>query len=66
MYDSNDPTGVHISKEGATRICDILIDYVKTVNLGEYQTPACRKRNRSNASTSGSAEKQAPKMQKAF
>lgn len=66
MYDPNDPTGIHISKEGAIKICDVFTDFVKTERWGEYQTPFSRKRNRSNASTPGSAEKQAPKIQKAL
>ena len=40
----NDPSGVHISGAGASGICDIILDYVKSPVEGQYTNQNTKKK----------------------
>jgi len=51
LYDANDPSGVHVSPEGASLLSSIFCDFSsENEHAGKYQTPN-RKRTRSTTST---------------
>ena len=64
LYDSNDPSGVHVCPAGAQVMYEAMEEFIGVENLGEFQTPSSRKRKKSTVSTPGSIEKQQPKIHK--
>ncbi|KAK3102025.1 hypothetical protein FSP39_008206 [Pinctada imbricata] len=66
LYDPNDPSGLHINQEGASKLYSKILSFIKTPQQSCHRTtddvgtPKGRKRNISQ-STPPSTEKQAPK-----